>query len=108
MTGKRARRQGRDGETEAKNILLSRDWVIADLSSGLSCEDLLGTDPDGISWSIEVKATAAITIKHREQAMRQAEKRKARWMLMSKILQTSSFLVQRQGHMPTVWRMSYE
>jgi Holliday junction resolvase-like predicted endonuclease len=101
--GKSARRKGRAGESEAKNLLLDRDWTVADLTAGLSTEDLIAVDTDGISWSVEVKNTKAITVQHRQQAMENAKKRKMRWMLMSKLHGTSSWLVQRQGAVPDAW-----
>lgn len=103
MAGRSARSKGRRGETAAKDLLTSRDWVVADLSAGLSSEDLLVTDPTGKVWACEVKNTAAITTAHRKQAMEQALKRRAPWMLMSKIAGTSCWLVQRQGFPPVVW-----
>ena len=103
MPGKSTRAKGRRGETEAKALLSSRDWVVADLSAGLSTEDLLSTDPDGKVWAVEVKNTATITQAHRKQAQEQGKKRRAAWMLMSKIAGTSSWLIQRQGEKPAVW-----
>ena len=94
---------GRRGETAFKNLLTSRDWSVADLSSGISSEDLLVIDPDGVTWSCEVKNTAIITTAHVAQAMVQGVKRKARWMLANHIPGTSSWLVRRQGEKPVVW-----
>lgn len=103
MSGKSTRAKGRRGESEAKNLLASRDWIVGDLSAGLSTEDLLATDPGGKVWAVEVKNTAAITQAHRKQAIEQAKNRRASWMLMSKIAGTSSWLIQRQGEKPAVW-----
>lgn len=108
MSGKATRSKGRRGETEAKLLLESRDWVVWDLTAGLATEDLIANDPDGKGWIIEVKNTTAITMAHRKQAMDQAKARKMPWMLMSKIAGTGSWLVQRQGLKPTVWGANNE
>lgn len=73
------------------------------LTSGIACGDLMATEPSGVTWLAEVKNTTAITTAHRQQAMRQAEKARMPWLLMSKIAGTSSWLVQRQGERPVVW-----
>ncbi len=104
MAGRASRSKGRRGQTEALNLLRDRDWTVADLSSGVECEDGLACDPDGSWWALEVKNCAAITQAHRRQAMEQAKRRRLPWMLMSKIIGTSSWLVQRQGKAPMVWR----
>ena len=101
--GKAARARGRRGESAAKALLTGRDWVIHDLTAGLASGDLIGVDPAGRSWCIEVKATAAITTAHRKQAMEQGRKARLPWMLCSKIEGTSAWLVQRQGERPVVW-----
>ena len=101
--GKRSRNKGRRGQTAAMNLLRDRDWIVADLSAGVSCEDGLATCPDGHLWAVEVKNTVSITVIHRNQAMRQAKERRAKWMLISKIHGTKSWLVQRQGMKPAVW-----
>ena len=106
--GKAARSKGRRGESQAIDLLTSRDWLVADLTAGKAGEDLLATDPDGVVWAVEVKMTKAITLAHRQQAQRQAQARKARWMLMSHIEGTSSWLVQQQGRVPTVWRLTVQ
>ena len=103
MAGRRSRSKGRRGQTAAMNILRDRDWIVADLSAGVSCEDGLATCPDGHLWAVEVKNTTAITVAHRRQAIEQAKRRGARWMLMSKIHGTRCWLVQRQGFLPEVW-----
>ncbi len=101
--GKAARAKGRRGESQAIDLLTSRDFTVADLTCGKAGEDLLATDPHGVTWAVEVKTTKTITVTHRQQAMQQAKARKARWMLLSHIEGTSCWLVQRQGHKPTVW-----
>ncbi len=102
--GKPSRDKGRRGQTAAKDLLASRDWVVADLSAGIASEDILATDTDGSVWAVEVKNTVAITpAKFRRQAMEQAKKRRARWMVMAHIDGSSCFLVDRQGFNPVVW-----
>jgi hypothetical protein len=83
-------------------MLRSRDWSVAELNAGTVAEDFIAVSPGGQSYSVEVKNTVAITVEHRNQAMRQAKKRKLPWMLVSKIAGTSSWLVQRQGENPVV------
>lgn len=85
------------------NILRDRDWTVVDTSSGMACEDGFCIDPFGTAWAVEVKNTQSITTAHRRQAMAQAKKRRANWMLLSKIEGTPCWLVQRQGMKPTVW-----
>lgn len=103
MSGSPTRNKGRRGQTAALQLLREMDWTVADLSSGVACEDGLAIDPYGIIWAVEVKNTASITMQHRLQAMEQAKNRKERWMLMSRIQNTSSWLVQRQGMRPAIW-----
>jgi hypothetical protein len=83
-------------------MLRSRDWSVAELNAGTVAEDFIAVSPIGQSYSVEVKNTVAITVEHRNQAMRQAKERKLPWMLVSKIAGTSSWLVQRQGENPVV------
>lgn len=98
-----SRRKGRVGQLAARHLLLERDWSVAELNGGTSVEDFIATDADGSAWAVEVKNTVAITTAHRKQAMDQAASRRLRWMLISKIAGTSSWLVQRQGERPVVW-----
>lgn len=96
VPGKATRDKGRRGQTEAVKILRNRDWNIADLTSGVSSEDALARDPEGAWWVIEIKNCAVISTQHQEQAKRQAQARQLPWMLMSKIANTSCWLVQQQ------------
>ena len=98
-----SRNKGRKGQREAADLLRSRDWSVAELNAGTVAEDFLAVNPDGQSFSVEVKNTVAILEAHRKQAMDQAKARRLPWMLVSKISGTSSWLVQRQGEKPTVW-----
>ena len=99
-----SRNKGRRGQLDARNLLTSRDWSVAELNSGTSAEDFWACDlTAGKTYSCEVKNTVSITTAHRKQAMTQAAKSKLPWLLMSKIAGTSSWLVQRQGHDPVVW-----
>ena len=97
-----SRRKGRAGETAAKHLLQARDYVVDDLSGGITSADLLASDDSG-TWLVEVKNCAGILPGHTAQAMRQAASRKLRWMLISKIAGSSSWLVQKQGERPVVW-----
>ena len=98
-----SRRKGRAGETAAKHLLQARDYVVDDLSGGITSADLIATDAAGATWCVEVKNCAGILPGHKAQAMRQAASRRLRWMLISKLAGTSSWLVQRQGERPVVW-----
>jgi hypothetical protein len=98
-----SRRKGRVGQLAARHLLLERDWSVAELNGGTSVEDFIATDPTGAAWCVEVKNCAGILPAHKAQAMRQAASRRLRWMLISKLAGTSSWLVQRQGERPVVW-----
>jgi Holliday junction resolvase-like predicted endonuclease len=100
-----ARRKGRKGETAAKNLLADKDWtILADLTSGISTEDLIVEDTSGTIYSVEVKNVKLIDVpKFRKQAMANAKKIKKRWLLMLKIDGTSSWLIMRQSEKPIVW-----
>lgn len=102
------RNKGRRGQREAAEMLRSRDWSVAELNSGTVAEDFIAVDPQGRSYSVEVKNTVAITTAHRAQAMAQAKPRKLPWMLVSKIAGTAYWLVQRQGERPAVWGSAAE
>lgn len=89
-------------------MLIDRDWSVADLSAGISSEDILAVDPSGKTWAVEVKKTIDIRRAHRAQAIQQGKNRRALWMLMSHIEHTSSWLIQRQGEKPEVWHNKSE
>ena len=98
-----ARSKGRRGQQQARDLLTERDWTAAELNSGTSVEDFIAVDPDGKSYSVEVKNTKAITTAHRDQAIKQGKSRRLPWMLISHISGTSFWLIQRQGMNPVVW-----
>ena len=98
-----SRSKGRRGQQQARDLLTERDFSVAELNSGTAVEDFLAVDTNGITWSVEVKNTKAITTEHRQQAMKQAQQRRLPWMLVSHIAGTSSWLIQRQGMNPVVW-----
>jgi len=101
--GVTSRRKGAKGQCIAADMLRSRDWAVDQITSGIAASDLIGTDPDGITWAIEVKNCASILPAHKKQAMAQADKRRLPWMLMSKVAGTSSWLIQRKGARAVVW-----
>lgn len=103
---KASRDKGRRGQREAQALLIGRDWRCAELNGGTAVEDMIATDNFGKAWSVEVKNTVSIMTAHRSQAMRQAKERRLPWMLLSKIAGTGAWLVQRQGHRPSVWHES--
>lgn len=103
MTGRASRAKGSRGQTAFKELLLERDWVCDSITAGIAACDLIATNTDGTSYSVEVKNCASIIPAHKKQAMEQARARRLPWMLANKIAGTSSWLVQRQGGMPQVW-----
>ena len=52
-----ARSKGRRGQQQARDLLTERDWTAAELNSGTSVEDFIAVDPDGKSYSVELKNT---------------------------------------------------
>ena len=100
---KASRAKGRKGQQEAAELLRSRDWSVAELNAGTASEDFIAVSPDGKSYSVEVKNTVAITLAHKRQAIAQGRARKLPWLLASKIADSSSWLIQRQGEKPIVW-----
>jgi hypothetical protein len=101
---KAQRDKGRRGQLEARHMLQSRDWSVAELNGGTSAEDFVACDmAEGKTYSVEVKNTVAITVAHRKQAQAQGKTRRLPWMLLSKIAGTSSWLVQREAEKPVVW-----
>lgn len=106
--GAGSRRKGADGQCMAANMLRSRDWTVDQVTAGVAAADLIATDPDGRAWACEVKNCATITPAHKRQAIEQGRSRKLPWMLMSKIADSSSWLVQRKGHRPVVWHQQEE
>lgn len=103
---KASRDKGRRGQTMAEKVLRDRDWNTDPLTAGVKREDIIATDPDGDIWSVEVKNCYDIKLAHKGQAQEQAKQRGYKWMLMSKIPFTSSWLIQRQGHRPVVWHQT--
>lgn len=103
MTGRASRAKGSRGQSAFKALLLDRDWTCDSITAGIAAADLIATDPDGRSWCVEIKNCAGIIVSHKAQAMEQAALRRLPWMLASKIMGTSSWLVQRQACLPTVW-----
>ena len=105
VSGRASRAKGRRGQAEFSALLASRDWTAVETNNGKPTEDFLAIDTSGVVWSVEVKNCAGIMPAHKRQAMDQAKKRRARWMLASHIEGSSSWLVQRQGERPCVWHV---
>ena len=99
-----SRRKGRDAQAEFGNLLRDRDWEVDDTRAGMEIEDIIAIDPNGCTWSVEVKSTRNIYVGHIEQARRQAKKRKLPWMLSNKIFGSKYWLVRRQGESPVLWK----
>lgn len=100
---KASRNKGRKGQREAADLLRSRDWNVVEVNAGTAVEDFIAIDTNGITYSVEVKNTVSIELAHKKQAMRQAATRKLPWLLVSKIADSSSWLIQRKGEKPVVW-----
>lgn len=107
MTGRASRSKGARGQSEFKALLLDRDWTCDQITAGIAAADLIATDPDGRTWCVEIKNCAGISPAHKRQAMTQAAARRLPWLLASKIADSSSWLVQRQGAVPIVWHMKF-
>ena len=103
-----SRRKGRRGETKAKHLLLDRNFtILADTTAGISTDDLVAQDEAGAIWSVEVKNQRTIEpAKHTGQARANAGRN--RWMLLSHIEGTGSWLVLRQSERPTVWHEKHQ
>ena len=101
--GGMARRKGAVGQGIAANMLRDRDYVVDQLTAGLSTGDIIATDANGKTWLVEVKNCASITNAHLKQAIQQGKDRRLPWMLMQKIMGSSSWLVRKQGGIPAVW-----
>ena len=97
------RRKGAKGQGIAANMLKDRDYVVDQLTAGLSTADFVVTDADGKTWLVEVKNCAGITQAHLKQAVEQGKSRRLPWMLMNKISGSSSWLIRQQGQKPKVW-----
>lgn len=104
MSGNRSRGKGRRGQATFANMLSDRDWIVHELNAGKSAEDFIATDPDGKTWSIEVKCTDNIMKAHVWQAQNQGKRSRKPWLLASKLFGTRCWLIRRQGMDPVVWR----
>ena len=103
MSGRMSRNKGARGQGEFRAMLVERDWIVDQITAGVSAADLIATDSSGKTWAVEVKNCASIIPGHKKQAMEQGSKRRLPWLLANKIAGTSSWLVQRQGGVPQVW-----
>jgi len=76
--GKNSRRVGKLNEKHAKNVLEAAGWYVSDTEiAGLEGDDIFAKDPDGVWWSVEVKARATWNKEYVAQAMNQAQARHA-------------------------------
>lgn len=97
------RNKGRQAESEAKNILLDRDYIVDDLTCGIKSEDFIATDANGQAWSVEVKNHTNISLKKfQAQAIEQAKNRKLPWLLMVR-LYGGGWLINGKGGYWKVW-----
>ena len=65
-----SRNKGRRGQLEARDLLTSRDWSVAELNSGTAAEDFWACDlSTGKTYSVEVKNTVAITTADRKSVV---------------------------------------
>lgn len=100
--GSSSRSKGRRGETSALHLLESRDYTCEDMSAGRASCDILALK-DGIAWAVEVKNRDIINPREFRKQARANAKKGTRWMVMAKIADTRSWLVERQGQRPCVW-----
>jgi hypothetical protein len=86
-------------------MLTGRDWEIIETSSGMKVEDIVAHDPNGNRWSVEVKHHRLINLEvFMAQAKEQAKKRNISWMLAVRLPRyPGTWLVLREGEVPTVW-----
>lgn len=76
MGGRNSRRLGKEGEREAKRLLLSLGCHVAFTEvQGLAGDDMFVRDPNGKWWSVEVKNTTSYKSDFLAQAKRQASER---------------------------------
>lgn len=100
--GKAQRAKGRAGQLAARHLLESRDWQVHELNGGTSVADFVAVDPNGKTFSVEVKNAVSMNVRAwRKQAVSQAGKMP--WILVCKIDGTRSWLILRQAERPTVW-----
>jgi hypothetical protein len=97
------RRKGRAAESEAKNLLLDRDFIVDDLTCGIKSEDFIAEDTDGKRYSVEVKNHKSINLeKFIKQAVVQGNHRKLPWLLMVR-LHGGGWLVKEKGGRWKIW-----
>lgn len=101
---KSQRDKGNRGHREAVQELLNRDWHVVETRGGKKSDDAIAIDPNGRTWSVEIKNQTSIRMKDFEkQAREQAKDRKLPWMLMVKIAGHKAFLVARKNMPLTLW-----
>jgi Holliday junction resolvase len=105
VSGTTSRNKGKRGEREACRVLEERDWTIIELGPGRKTEDVIATDPAGVTVSVEVKNHAIWTLTAwRRQAKEQARKRRCAWLLMCRVPDMpATFYVEGTERRPTVW-----
>lgn len=101
--GKSQRAKGRAAESRFSLILESRDFVVADCTSGIATADFLAIDGDGTAWAWEVKDRLVWGWQDFYRQAKSQAKGKVRWGLALHIPMTSSWLVLRQGRDAVVW-----
>ena len=99
------RDKGRRGERCAELLLLDRDYIdVQRLPCGREGPDIICYDDKGTRWVVEVKNRAVIAMRDfRKQCRSNAQKHRGKAMLLVKLPDTRSWLVERQGHRPVVW-----
>ena len=102
--GKSSRTKGARAQTAAKNLLTERDWRVTTTSSGASQEDIIATDLQGRTWSVEVKDRKEISpAAFRAQARAQAKRSGLPWMVMAHWHGSRDWVVERKGERLCVW-----
>ena len=109
MSGRKSRNKGKRGERAFRLILADLDWSVVNTGDGDTVEDAWAVDPNGCTWSVEIKNCKLIDLcRYRKQAREQAARSKLPWLLAVKLPNTSSWLVERQGEKPIVWHSKGE
>jgi hypothetical protein len=103
-----SRSKGRRGEVEAAALLTERGYTVLPTPPGKATCDLVTVDERGTLTAWEVKHRKLVDLaRFRDQARRQAADigPRCRWGLLVRLDgHAATFLVERQGERPALWR----